>query len=136
MQPRRRPLEGAFSRFHQLNAILSDYDPQSELRRLCDTSREGNAVHVSDDLWRVLVRALELSRRSEGAFDVTISPVVHLWRSARRTKELPSAESLQRALARVGYRSVRLDPSAAYGRTAEAEHAFGPRRDRQGLRRG
>ena len=39
-----------------------------------------------------------------------IGPVVHLWRSARRTKELPSPESLQRALSRVGYRFVRLDP--------------------------
>jgi thiamine biosynthesis lipoprotein len=101
--------EAAFFRFHQLNAILSDYDPQSELRRLCDTSTEGHSVRVSDDLWRVLVRALELSERSGGAFDVTISPVVHLWRSARQTKELPSPESLRRALSRVGYRSVRLD---------------------------
>ena len=67
--------EAAFSRFHQLNAILSDYDPQSELRRLCDTSGGGMAVRVSDDLWRVLVRALELSARSQGAFDVTIGPV-------------------------------------------------------------
>ncbi len=58
--------EAAFSRFHQLNAILSDYDPQSELRRLCDTSVGGKAVHVSDDLWRVLVRAQQLSERSAG----------------------------------------------------------------------
>jgi thiamine biosynthesis lipoprotein len=104
-----KALEAAFSRFHQLNAILSDYDPQSELRRLCDTSTEGHAVRASNDLWRVLVRALELSERSQGAFDVTIGPVVHLWRSTRQTKELPSPESLRTALSRVGYRSVRLD---------------------------
>jgi thiamine biosynthesis lipoprotein len=101
--------EAAFFRFHQLNALLSDYDPQSELRRLCDTSTGGHPVRVSDDLWRVLVRAIELSERSGGAFDVTISPVVHLWRSARQTKELPSPESIRGALSRVGYRSVRLD---------------------------
>ena len=43
----------AFSRFHQLNAILSDYDPQSELRRLCDTSGGGKAVKlcVSPNCW-------------------------------------------------------------------------------------
>jgi FAD:protein FMN transferase len=98
----------AFSRFHDLNAILSDYDPQSELRRLCHTSARGETVRVSDDLWRVLVRAEELSERSAGAFDVTIGPVVKLWRSARHTKELPSPTSLQAALSRVGYRSVRL----------------------------
>ena len=83
---------------------------ESELRRLCDTSSVGNPVRVGDDLWRVLERAQGLSERSEGAFDVTIGPVVRLWRSARQTKELPSPESLQAALARVGYRLVRLDP--------------------------
>jgi FAD:protein FMN transferase len=98
-----------FSRFHELNAILSDYDPESELRRLGDTSGGGVAVRVSDDLWRVLVRAVELSKRSDGAFDVTISPVVHLWRNARQTKELPSPEAIQKALSRVGYRMIRLD---------------------------
>jgi FAD:protein FMN transferase len=102
--------ETAFSRFRELNAVCSDYDPQSELRRLCDTSSEGKPVRVSDDLWRVLVRADELSAQSAGAFDVTVGPVVRLWRSARRTKELPSHKSLQAALSRVGYRSVRLLP--------------------------
>ena len=102
--------DAAFSRFHQLNAILSDYDPQSELRRLCDTSGGGKAAHVSDDLWRVLSEAQNLSERSQGAFDVTIGPVVHYWRNARRTKELPSPKTIQRALQRVGYQSVRLDP--------------------------
>lgn len=102
--------KAAFSRFHQLGAILSDYDPQSELRRLCDTSGGGKPVRVSDDLWRVLVRAEQLSERSGGAFDATIGPVVRLWRSARQTKELPSPQSLQKALARVGYQLVRLEP--------------------------
>ncbi len=101
----------AFGRFHRLNAILSDYDPESELRRLCDTSSVGNAVRVSDNLWRVLERAQSLSERSDGAFDVTIGPVVRLWRAARRTKELPPPESLEAARSRVGYRWVRLDPT-------------------------
>ena len=105
-----RAARAAFSRFHDLNASMSDYDPQSELRRLCDASSEGKPVRVSDDLWRVLVRAIELSERSEGAFDVTIGPVVHLWRNARRTKELPAPKSIQAALSRVGYRLVRLHP--------------------------
>jgi FAD:protein FMN transferase len=100
----------AFARFHDLNALMSDYDPQSELRRLCDTSSEGKPVRVSDDLWRVLVRARELSERSQGAFDVTIGPAVLLWRNARRTKELPSPRSIQAALSRVGYKWVRLHP--------------------------
>jgi FAD:protein FMN transferase len=102
--------KAAFARFHDLNAVCSDYDPESELRRLCDTSFEGKPIHVSDDLWRVLVRSLELSAQSDGAFDVTVGPVVRLWRSARQTKKLPSPKSLQAARSRVGYRWVRLHP--------------------------
>ncbi|MEN6458521.1 MAG: FAD:protein FMN transferase [Thermoguttaceae bacterium] len=104
-----RAAEAALSRFRQLNGVMSDYDPQSELRRLCEASTEGKAVSVSDDLWRVLVRAQGLSERSGGAFDVTAGPLVRLWRSARRTKELPRPESIASAKAKVGYRFMRLN---------------------------
>ncbi len=98
----------AFDRIHQLNSILSDYDEESELRRLCNHSSVGNAVHVSDDLWHVLRRALDLSAKTDGAFDVTIGPVTRLWRRSRRLKELPPADALKAALARVDYHAVRL----------------------------
>ncbi|NQT39682.1 MAG: FAD:protein FMN transferase, partial [Planctomycetes bacterium] len=72
--------EAALKRIGQLNDILSDYDPRSELRRLCVTSGPGNPVPVGPDLWKVLTAAQSLSKRSEGAFDVTVGPVVRLWR--------------------------------------------------------
>ena len=105
-----RAAQAAFERIHGLNAILSDYDENSELRRLCDSSSEGKPVHVSEDLWRVLRHALNLSAQTEGAFDPTIGPVSKLWRKARRLKELPSPEALKTALAKVDYRKVRLHP--------------------------
>lgn len=101
--------EAAFARIHALNSILSDYDPQSELRRLEHPAGEGKAVPVSQDLWRVLSHAQGLSRRSHGAFDVTVGPVVRLWRRARRRKTLPSPERLRAAREQVGYRLLRLD---------------------------
>jgi len=100
----------AYARFHELNSILSDYDPQSELRRLCSSSSEGKPIVVGDDLWRVLQRARELSERSEGAFDVTVGPLVRLWRSARHTKELPSADSMATAKGLVGWKLMQFHP--------------------------
>lgn len=101
--------EAAFGRIHQLNGILSDYDPASELRRLCDTAGEGKAVPVSEDLWKVLMQSIELSDRSGGAFDVTVGPIVRLWRRARRSGELPPQKLLSDARQLVGYKLVRLD---------------------------
>ena len=107
--------EAAFSRIRQLDGILSDYapqsdsDPQSELRRLGSAASGGKAVPVSKDLWRVLSHAEAFSRRSGGAFDVTVGPVVRLWRRARRTRRMPSPERLKLARELVGYRLIRLD---------------------------
>ncbi len=102
--------KAAFGRIHDLNGILSDYDPESELRRLCNIAGQHRAVPVSSDLWKVLEHAQHVAELSGGAFDETVGPVVRLWRRARRQKELPSAEVLKKARELVGYKYVRLDP--------------------------
>lgn len=102
--------DAAFARFKELDRALSDYDPDSELMRLCAQSGSGKAIKVSNDLNIVLEHALQLSAKTEGAFDVTVGPLVKLWRKARRNKELPSAVDLQTARERVGYGLVKLDP--------------------------
>jgi thiamine biosynthesis lipoprotein len=101
----------AFARIASLDGSMSDYRPASELMRLCSRAG-GGPVPVSPELFFVLARAQEVARRSDGAFDVTVGPVVRLWRLARRTGRLPDPEKLARARALVGYRNVRLDPRA------------------------
>ncbi len=108
--------DAAFERIAVLNSVMSDYDSDSELSRLSRTSGQGKAVPVSGDLWRVLSRAQDFAVRSDGAFDITVGPLVNVWRRARRKQELPSPELLAEMKARVGYRKLRLDPA---GRTAE-----------------
>jgi thiamine biosynthesis lipoprotein len=61
-------------------------------------------------LWQVLARARDISERSGGAFDVTVGPIVRLWRRARRQHEFPSADRLEEARQLVGYQMVRMDP--------------------------
>lgn len=99
----------AFERVAELDRLLSDYNPESELRQLCDKAEPGKPVQVSQDLFRVLAAAEALSKKTDGAFDVTVGPVVRLWRRARRQKELPDADRLKEAMAAVGYEKVRLD---------------------------
>ena len=98
----------AFARIASLNATMSDYDKASELMRLC-AKAGGPPVPVSAELFFVLSRAQEVSRQSGGAFDVTVGPVVKLWRKARKQRKLPDADKLAEARALVGWRNVRLD---------------------------
>jgi thiamine biosynthesis lipoprotein len=102
----------AYVRIKQLNGIMSDYDPESELMRLCQTAGSEKAVPVSRDLLVVLSHSLALSRQSDGAFDVTVGPVVKLWRKARREKRFPAADELAAARVLVGYGNIRLDEKA------------------------
>jgi thiamine biosynthesis lipoprotein len=104
----RRAAKAAFRRIAGLDGIMSDYRSTSELMRLCKKAG-GKPVKVSDDLFRVLAKAQEVSRISGGAFDVTVGPVVKLWRRARRNKKLPPPDKLAEALALVGYQNIYLD---------------------------
>src|SRR5665213_1380631 len=102
--------KAAFQRIAQLNDIMTDYDTDSELNRLSQTSGSGKEIHVSDDLWTVLDRAQELAQRSGGAFDVTVGAYVGLWRKARREGVLPDPARLARAREAVGFARMRLHP--------------------------
>jgi FAD:protein FMN transferase len=104
-----RAVTAAYARVSALNAILSDYEEDSELSRLSRGAPHAEAVKVSDDLWYVLSRAQQLSKATDGAFDITVGPLVQLWRRARRQKELPRPDLLQRALAATGYQALALD---------------------------
>src|SRR5207248_9222853 len=106
-----RAAKAAFARVAELNGIMSDYLPSSELMRLC-AKAGGPPVPVGPDLFAVLERAQEVARKSDGAFDVTVGPVVRLWRRARRTQRLPEPDQLAAARALVGYDKVILDPAA------------------------
>jgi thiamine biosynthesis lipoprotein len=107
----REAARAAFRRIAELDGIMSDYKETSELM-LLSKKAGGRPVPVSKDLYVVLAKAQEVSRLSDGAFDVTVGPVVRLWRRARRTRKMPDREKLAAALALVGYRNVTLDPKA------------------------
>jgi FAD:protein FMN transferase len=103
--------KASFARVSELNRIMSDYLPDSELVKLCKRSEKEAAgpVKVSDELFFVLAKAREVSELSDGAFDVTIGPVVRLWRQARKDRQLPDEEERKSALSRVGYKKMDLD---------------------------
>jgi FAD:protein FMN transferase len=107
----RRASRSAFERIAALNAILSDYDPASELSKL-SRSAGGPAVPVSADLFEVLDASKRMFEQSEGAFDVTIAPVGRLWRRARRDRKLPDPLKLAEARLLVGSDKLVLDRTA------------------------
>ncbi|MCU0783462.1 MAG: FAD:protein FMN transferase [Verrucomicrobia bacterium] len=100
--------DAAFAKIAALDRMMTDYDPESELMLLCQKPA-GQPVRVSNELFDVLQKSQRLAELSDGAFDVTVGPVVRLWRRARRTETLPPPEMLAHARAAVGYKKLKLD---------------------------
>jgi FAD:protein FMN transferase len=101
----------AFKRIAALNAVCSDYEPNSELMQLCNTG-PNTPFKASADLFDLISRSLELSRLTDGAFDITCGNLTHLWRRTKRTQKLPPADRLRQALAATDWHAVQLDEKA------------------------
>lgn len=97
----------AFERIDSLNQIFSDYIPDSELRKLSKQSIN-QWFNISSELWEVLHLARQISKKSKGAFDITIGPLSVLWRRAFRRQEFPNLKEIQAAKAKVNYKAIRL----------------------------
>lgn len=92
-----------------VNAGMSTYRDDSELMRF-NRSTETTAQPISDELRRVVRKALEISAQSDGAYDVTVGPLVNLWGfGPKRRTDKPSDVEISEALALVGYEKLHLD---------------------------
>ncbi len=103
------------SLIEQVNQQMSTYLQSSELSKF-NRSRSTNWQPVSNDLARVVALALAVSEWSEGAFDVTVGPLVNLWGFGPdpRLNQAPSPKAIAQAKSRLGYKSleVRQSPPA------------------------
>ncbi len=93
----------------RLENIFSRYDPASELSRLNREAASG-PVAVSREMFEVIDRAVEISRLTGGAFDVTVGPLVETWGFfPGREGRLPGPEEVESARSRVGWEEIGLD---------------------------
>lgn len=104
--------DACFRRIAELNAIFTDYDPTSELMRLCAPESIYPRT-VSAPLYDLLKRALTLAEQTQGAYDPTCGHLSNLWRRSKRQGKLPPAERLQKAIAATDWRRVTLHPGSA-----------------------
>jgi FAD:protein FMN transferase len=104
----REAFRAGFDRIGELDAILSDYRPDSELNQITTTA-VGRPVPVSPDLFTILRASQALAGATAGAFDITQGPVIRIWREARRTGRVPDRAALQEAAARSGHHRLHLD---------------------------
>ncbi|ONF45192.1 FAD:protein FMN transferase ApbE [Marinobacter lutaoensis] len=123
-ESRLEPLaEGIEQALETVDAAMSTWREDSELSRLNRLEDQSRWVSVSEPLYEVLAKAQEVSRLTDGAFDVTIGPVVNLWGFGpeARPEHVPDEAELATMLARTGYEKLELraDPPAVRANPAQ-----------------
>jgi thiamine biosynthesis lipoprotein len=103
-----RCIEAGFGELKRIDAMMSDYKQDSELSKV---NREAfaNPVKISSELFEILQKSVEYSKLTNGAFDITVGPVVDLWHKAGETNTMPDENTLALAKARIGYGKLILD---------------------------
>jgi thiamine biosynthesis lipoprotein len=101
----------AFAELHRIDALLSNYRPESEWSEVNRTAAL-RPVHVSPELFRVLSECLRYSRESGGAFDITVGPLMKVWGFYKGEGLLPRGPEIAKATELVGYLHIQLDAVA------------------------
>ena len=101
----------AFEEIDRLEALLSNYRPTSELSRI---GREAGSARVVTDpeTFRFLERSLYWSRVSNGAFDITVGPLLRAWGFFFHQGRIPSQSELNAVRNKIGWQNIGLDPQA------------------------
>jgi thiamine biosynthesis lipoprotein len=99
-----------FSLVDSFNLIFSDYIDTSELRKLSASAGLGTSpVKVSPALLDILLLSKNAYYKSGGTFDITMGPVVKLWREARKARQFPTPDIVRSAKKLTGFENVRID---------------------------
>jgi FAD:protein FMN transferase len=94
----------------QVDQLMSYHRDDSELAQINSHAYE-RPVKIHAQTLAVMQKALEISVQSQGAFDVTVGPRLDLSKRAAEENTPPSAEAIQKALAKVGWNKLVLDPN-------------------------
>ena len=104
-----RAIEDGLKAAQQIDRLMSIYHPDSQVYLL---NRDGVLAHPDARLLAVLQQAADLSRMTDGAFDVTVQPLWRLFSAAAERGALPGDAGRRRAQALVDWRQLMFDPES------------------------
>jgi len=99
----------AFDEIDRIEALLSNYRPSSELMRISREAARG-PVTTDPETFQFLERSLYWSRQSDGAFDITVGPLLRAWGFFFHQGRIPSDAELAALREKIGWQHILLNP--------------------------
>jgi thiamine biosynthesis lipoprotein len=101
-------IEDAFTEIRRIEDLMSSHKPTSEIGKI-NSAPAQTPVKVSKETFELIEKSLYYSRVTDGAFDITIGPILRLWDILNGKEKIPSHGDIAAALDLVGYQFVTLD---------------------------
>lgn len=101
-------LQEVFDRVMEIEAKMSVSEDDYDTTELLELNRRAgrDSYEVSPDTYEVLQAAREYSELTDGAFDLSIGPLVSLWNIGSEDASVPAEEAVAQAVSRVDYSNV------------------------------
>jgi thiamine biosynthesis lipoprotein len=104
-------IEKAFEEIRRIERVFSLYLPDSELSRI-NRLKKDEALKVSRETADLIGKAIGFCAATNGAFDITVKPLVDLWAEAKRTGKVPGDGEIRAAIDKTGCQNIILDEVA------------------------
>ena len=105
-------IDAGMAELKRLDAMMSLYKDTSEVTKV-NQSAGLHPVVVSPEMIEIVKDAVEVSRLSNGVFDITIGPLVVLWQMRLKEGKIPTDEEISRVRRLVNYRNITIDEKAS-----------------------
>jgi FAD:protein FMN transferase len=105
-------LDAAFSRIAEIESRMTVNRDDSEVMRI-NAAAGIRPVVVTPDVLEVVRQGLLYSSDGDGAYDITVDPLVRLWGIGSARARIPAADEIRRALALIDYRMVEVNTTAS-----------------------
>ncbi len=105
-----KAINAAYAEFDRLAGLLNFYSDASEISMI-NRQAGDKPTKVSRDTLDILEKAVYVSEMTEGAFDVTVGPLVKLW--DLKNEVIPDKQSIEEKMRIVGYKNIVIDKAAS-----------------------
>ena len=99
----------AIGEISRIEALISSWKPTSETSNI-NKNAGVSPVQVSEELFSLIQRALQISNLTDGAFDISYASMDKLWKYDGSMTQIPSKEAIKKSVAKVGYQDIVVDP--------------------------
>ena len=98
----------AIEEITRIEKLISSWDPGSQTSEI-NRNAGIKPVKVDEELFTLIGRSVELSKLTDGAFDISFASMDRIWKFDGSMTEMPSEEKVKQSVAKVGYRNIILD---------------------------